>query len=122
MNETRFGAVLWGGRGHVFSALSSQQKTRPRENPKSGHMRPRPFSDLFYVAASRPAQMTTGYILITLNAVGVNRAIGTLYVPPMESSAMPAEHRLSSDDAFPQATGPLADFGTRFGILPRQRL
>lgn len=36
---------------------------------------------------------------------------------------MPAASKFaSSDDAFPQATGPLADFGTRFGILPRQRL
>jgi hypothetical protein len=25
-----------------------------------GYTRPRPFSELFYVAASRPAQMTTG--------------------------------------------------------------
>ncbi len=30
--------------------------------------------------------------------------------------------RAPSDDAFPQATGPLADFGAKFGILPRQRL
>jgi hypothetical protein len=26
---------------------------------RAGHTRPRPFSNLFYVAASRPAQMTT---------------------------------------------------------------
>jgi hypothetical protein len=41
-------------------ASFGQQKTRPGENPLAGHTRPRPFSDLFNVAASRPAQMTTG--------------------------------------------------------------
>src|SRR5215467_9853822 len=68
LNQTRLGAIeLLCGRGHV--ALLSQQAIWPRQsgqnktrqgNPRAGLTRPRPFSDLFYVAASRPAQMTTG--------------------------------------------------------------
>jgi hypothetical protein len=35
-------------------------KKPAEEKILAGHTRPRPFSDLFNVAASRPAQMTTG--------------------------------------------------------------
>jgi hypothetical protein len=42
-------------RGHA----RGQQKTG-RRNISAGLTRPRPFSELFNVAASRPAQMTTG--------------------------------------------------------------
>jgi hypothetical protein len=40
-------------------ASFSQQKTG-RKKFSAGLTRPRPFSNLFNVAASRPAQMTTG--------------------------------------------------------------
>ena len=54
------------GRTRTCCLLLAKQrpsKTKPgREglNPRAGLTRPRPFSKLFYVAASRPAQMTTG--------------------------------------------------------------
>ena len=47
--RTRTSALLW-----------PKKKPGREEYPRAGHKRPRPFSDLFYVAASRPAQMTTG--------------------------------------------------------------
>jgi hypothetical protein len=58
MHEARFGTVFaMGGRGHV--GLLQPTKNRP-EKSSAGLTRPRPFSNLFNVAASRPAQMTTG--------------------------------------------------------------
>jgi hypothetical protein len=58
MDQTSFGTEMT--RGHA--ALPGQQNKNPagRKNPQAGLTRPRPFSNLFYVAASRPAQMTTG--------------------------------------------------------------
>ena len=44
---------------HFRDHTRGQQKTG-RRKISAGLTRPRPFSDLFYVAASRPAQMTTG--------------------------------------------------------------
>jgi hypothetical protein len=40
--------------------MRAANKKPAEEKILAGHTRPRPFSDLFYVAASRPAQMTTG--------------------------------------------------------------
>ncbi len=63
MNQLGFGAVgLLGRRGHValLAATFVANKKPAGEKFSAGHTRPRPFSDLFYVAASRPAQMTTG--------------------------------------------------------------
>ena len=62
MHHLGFGAVALGsghglGRGH--GGLLQPTKSRP-EKSSAGLTRPRPFSNLFYVAASRPAQMTTG--------------------------------------------------------------
>src|SRR5262249_23095089 len=58
LHQLGLGAVAsFRGRGH-------QGLLCPTKNPAGkappGPTRPRPFSDLFYVAASRPAQMTTG--------------------------------------------------------------
>ena len=49
---------LGSGRGH--EGLLVPNKKPGRKYLRRGHTRPRPFSDLFNVAASRPAQMTTG--------------------------------------------------------------
>src|SRR5262245_9418649 len=43
-----------------MSASLAKQKPGRGMIPEPGRERPRPFSKLFYVAASRPAQMTTG--------------------------------------------------------------
>src|SRR5207244_498639 len=58
MHELGFGAIAsLGGHGHRGSPQSNK-KTRPEKLRRVPC--PRPFSYLFYVAASRPAQMTTG--------------------------------------------------------------
>ena len=58
MHELGLGAVAsFGGRGHQGLLCPTQN---PAGKAPPGPTRPRPFSDLFYVAASRPAQMTTG--------------------------------------------------------------
>jgi hypothetical protein len=44
----------------AFRGHARANKKPAGEKFSAGHTRPRPFSDLFYVAASRPAQMTTG--------------------------------------------------------------
>jgi hypothetical protein len=62
MHELRLGAVAsFGGRGHEGLLCPTQI---PAGKAPPGPTRPRPFSDLFYVAASRPAQMTTGWLLV----------------------------------------------------------
>ena len=53
----RFGLAHGLSESH-FDALANKKPAG--EKFSAGHTRPRPFSDLFYVAASRPAQMTTG--------------------------------------------------------------
>ena len=59
--EARFRAVVFlSGRGHAALLWPTKQNPAGRKNPRAGLTRPRPFSNLFYVAASRPAQMTTG--------------------------------------------------------------
>ena len=65
MDEAGLGTIAnWRGRGHgALLGRVKQNKTRPGGNPRAGLTRPRPFSNLFYVAASRPAQMTTGIII-----------------------------------------------------------
>ena len=77
MNQPGFGAVALGRRGHhglllglahdlfrkpvsTFRGHAHGQQKTGRRNISAGLTRPRPFSDLFNVAASRPAQMTTG--------------------------------------------------------------
>src|SRR5256885_8626607 len=59
MHEMGLGTVTLGsGRGHFGPPLAN--KKTGRKKLSAGSTRPRPFSNLFYVAASRPAQMTTG--------------------------------------------------------------
>ena len=61
MNQTGFGTIaIRCGRGHVALLVGQNKNPAGRNNPRAGLTRPRPFSKLFYVAASRPAQMTTG--------------------------------------------------------------
>ena len=65
MDEAGFGTVLRGVGADIVDSWipvgrTRPTKNRPREKSQAGSKRPRPFSDLFYVAASRPAQMTTG--------------------------------------------------------------
>ncbi len=59
MHELGLGAVVsLRGRGH--QGLLCPTKNPAGKASAGGPTRPRPFSKLFYVAASRPAQMTTG--------------------------------------------------------------
>src|SRR5665647_2567944 len=52
-------------------------RTGPWKGRKDGAFRePRPFSPLFYVAASRPAQMTTERVLIRSGAGWRQRMVG----------------------------------------------
>ena len=61
LDEAGFRAVdFLCGRRHVALRLGQNKNPAGRKNPRAGLTRPRPFSNLFYVAASRPAQMTTG--------------------------------------------------------------
>jgi hypothetical protein len=52
-----------------------QQKTRP-SNAGPGFIPSGLFSDFFYVAASRPAQMTTNVVVIGISELGVNPPLG----------------------------------------------
>ena len=59
MHELGFGAVAsWLADADIVGLLAANKK--PGRKSSAGSTRPRPFSDLFNVAASRPAQMTTG--------------------------------------------------------------
>ena len=68
VHQAGLGAVILLRRRHAGllpactgEGLAQATKNRPEKNlGRAALTRPRPFSELFYVAASRPAQMTTG--------------------------------------------------------------
>jgi hypothetical protein len=57
-------------------AQRPSNKKPGRVKSRAGFHPLRPFSDFFYVAASRPAQMTTDIKLLMSFDLGVNRDMG----------------------------------------------
>jgi hypothetical protein len=82
----------------------------------AGFNTPRPFSKLFYVAASRPAQIDHGYDAYCVSSarVGVKESSGKANPPACEDRAAPLQEQPSFFD-FPrsapyQGTEPLSSF------------
>jgi hypothetical protein len=82
MDQPGFGAVAGGGRRgcfrHVTSIVTTRkwsQKTGLENSTGRDHTVPGLFSDLFNVAASRPAQITTGTGFYSFLLISVNRRV-----------------------------------------------